>query len=206
MTRPALHKFSLDRWLVAACAVVSCALTACTTDAVGLRYERSPGAAAAGATAPAVSVGSFTDQRGESAVWLGAIRGGYGQPLKTLDVSPSVAAVVQGAFADGLRARGFQGAGVHAYQIVGTIRKFDCSQYVRREAHAVIEIAVFNSATGKQVFSQTYSADSLDGSLLSLKTGYFASVDELRALAEKTLAEVVDKALDDSALRNAMRT
>ena len=40
---------------------------------------------------------------------------------------------------------------------------------------------------------------------MSLKVGIFASESDLRAVAEKTLAQVVDKALDDTALRSAIR-
>jgi hypothetical protein len=40
---------------------------------------------------------------------------------------------------------------------------------------------------------------------MALNVGVFGNVDTLRLLAEKTLDEVVDKALDDTALRNAMR-
>jgi len=41
--------------------------------------------------------------------------------------------------------------------------------------------------------------------LMARNVGVFGSVDTLRALAEKALSEVVDKALDDTALRNPMR-
>ena len=84
------------------------------------------------------------------------------------------------------------------------IKKLDCSQYARREAHAEIEVSVYDTPGGKALFTRTYTADNLDGSLLALNTGVFASVDTLRALAEKTLDQVVDKALDDSALRNVV--
>jgi len=40
---------------------------------------------------------------------------------------------------------------------------------------------------------------------MALNVGVFGSVDTLPALAEKALSEVVDKALDDTALRNPMR-
>ena len=65
-------------------------------------------------------------------------------------------------------------------------------------------VAVFEASTGKQIFTQTYTADELEGSLLALNVGAFGSVESLRALAEKALNEVVDRALDDTALRNAM--
>jgi uncharacterized lipoprotein YajG len=150
-------------------------------------------------------VGSFTDQRGEPANWLGAIRGGFGNPLKNLESDRPVSALVQAAFADGLRARGVKTDESSPFQISGVIRKLDCNQYVRREANADIEITVIDRASGQTRFSRTYTAANIDGSMLSLSTGIFASVDDLRAVTEKTLREVVDKALDDSALRAAMQ-
>ena len=190
------------RLLVLGCV---CLVGACSTNSVRLAYRPSTTVVAATANSSAVSVGSFIDQRGESATWFGTIRGGYGNPLKTLEATPSVAALVQTAFADGLRARGFRtAAGGNGYQIAGVIKKLDCSQYVRREAHAEIEVTVADNTTGKPVFSRTYTADSLEGSVMTLSSGVFGSVDALRALAEKTLGEVVDKSLDDSALRNVL--
>lgn len=176
-------------------------LTGCVTDTVTLGYK-SAGAAAASPGTP-VSVGSFIDQRGETAKWIGAVRGGYGNPLKKLETDRPVADLVKEAFADGLKARGLLGAGPGSYQISGVITKLDCSQYVRREAHAAIEVRVFDPS-GRQVFGQTYTADELDGSLLALNVGVFGSVERLRALEEKALGEVVDRALDDTALRNSM--
>jgi hypothetical protein len=41
--------------------------------------------------------------------------------------------------------------------------------------------------------------------VLSLATGVLASVDDLRAVLEKTLRDAIDKALDDSALRAALQ-
>jgi len=182
------------------------ALTGCVTRDVGLKYEATKTPASASGGAPAVSAGSFVDQRGEPPNWLGAIRGGYGNPLKTLDVNTSVSSIVQTAFSDGLQARGFKSSGsAKAYQVAGVIKKLDCSQYVRREAHAEIEVSVYDAPGAKALFTKTYAADNLDGSLLALNVGVFASVDTLRALAEKTLDELVDKALDDSALRSAMQ-
>jgi uncharacterized lipoprotein YajG len=186
-----------------ACTVLA-ALYGCSTNNVRLSY--SPSVSIVRSTAPAISVGSFTDQRGETPTWFGAIRGGYGNPLKKLEADPSVAELIKAAFADGLKARGIYSSESAAFEISGTIRKFDCSQYVRREAHAEIEVRVFSKSTGRQVFAQTYTADELEGSLLALNVGVFASVDALRLVAEKTLNEVVDRALDDSAFRNALRS
>jgi uncharacterized lipoprotein YajG len=174
----------------------------CVTDTVSLGYKSAAQITAAN-SGTAVSVGSFVDQRGETPTWIGAVRGGYGNPLKTLQTDKPVSALVQTAFTDGLRARGLLATSAGAYQVAGVIKKLDCSQYVRREAHAIIDVSVFDPS-GKQIFTQTYTADELEGSLMALNVGVFGSVDSLRLLAEKTLNEVVDKALDDTAFRNAM--
>jgi hypothetical protein len=39
--------------------------------------------------------------------------------------------------------------------ISGVIQKLDCRQYVRREAHAAIEVRVTETASGRKVFAQT---------------------------------------------------
>jgi uncharacterized lipoprotein YajG len=192
------------------CLFISCSavllllIGGCSTNNVSLDYKPSTKIVLI-AQAKTVTLGPFVDQRGETATWFGAIRGGYGNPLKKLEADPSVAELVKNAFREGLKARGIGSSGNAAYQIAGTIRKFDCSQYVRREAHAEIELHVLELSTGRQIFSQTYTADELEGSLLTLKAGVFASVEDLRAVAEKTLTEVVDKALDDSALRSVLQ-
>lgn len=175
----------------------------CVTDTVSLAYKPA-GQAARVSSGTAVSVGSFVDQRGETSTWIGAVRGGFGNPLKKLETDKPVSTLVQTAFTEGLRARGLLGTGAGAYQISGVIKKLDCSQYERREAHAIIDVSVFDPS-GKQLFTQTYTADELEGSVVALNVGVFGSVDRLRAVAEKALTEVVDKALDDTALRNAMR-
>lgn len=175
----------------------------CVTDTVTLGYKPL-GQITAASSGLAASVGSFVDQRGETATWIGAVRGGYGNPLKKLETDKPVAVLVQMTFTDGLRARGLLGTGAGAFQISGVIKKLDCSQYVRREAHAIIDVSVFDPS-GRQVFTRTYTADELEGSLMALNVGVFGSVETLRALAEKALGEVVDKALDDTALRNAIR-
>jgi uncharacterized lipoprotein YajG len=125
--------------------------------------------------------------------------------VKVLEVTPSVSTAVQSAFAAGLQDRGFTTGAGKSSQISGVIKKLDCSQYARREAYAEIEVTVSDS-TGEQLFRRTYTADNLEGSVLSWSTGVFASEKDLRAVMQKTLDEVVDKALHDTALRTAMRS
>ena len=185
--------------------LASIVLTACGTTNVGLKYAAPPTVAKAAAAAPPVMVGTFTDQRGEPPTWLGAIRGGFGNPLKNLESDRPVAEIVNPAFADGLRARGVAIDPANArHRLVGTVKKLDCNQVVRREANVEIELRVVDSA-GQTKFTKTYTGTRLDGSLATLSAGVFASVDDLRVTLETTLREVVDQALDDRALRAALQ-
>ena len=186
-------------------AIVVTTLSACGTTNVGLKYSAPPTVAQASTRAQPLLVGNFIDKRGEPATWLGAIRGGFGNPLKNLESDKPVADLVKAAFADGLRARGVAPDQVSAaFQITGTVKKLDCNQIVRREANVEIEVAVLDRA-GKQRFIKTYSTSNLEGSPVSLSTGVFASIEDLRATLETTLRETIDKALDDSAMRAALQ-
>jgi len=88
--------------------------------------------------------------------------------------------------------------------LTGVIRKFECDQYVRREATIELELTVLDSS-GHTKFTRNYRSNNIDGSILTLSTGVFASIDDLRVVMERTLRETVDKALDDSALRAALQ-
>src|SRR5664279_3250430 len=106
--------------VLASCAVVG----ACGTTKVDLRYATSATAVRTPENAPRVEVGSFVDQRGEPANWLGAIRGGFGNPLKNLESSTPVSQIVGRAFAEGLQARRYiASAGPGGFQVSGVIRK-----------------------------------------------------------------------------------
>ena len=185
-------------------AVVAFLFSGCSTTGVALKYAPPQNVVTAAAGTDAVSVGTFEDKRGEPATYLGAIRGGFGNPLKTLESSTPVATVVAIAFADGLRARGIQ-AGSAKYEISGTIKVLECIQMVRRDATVEIDVKLVSTETKKEVFTKTVKANTLDGSIFNLATGVFASVEDLRAVTEKTLRDAVDRALDDPEFRKALK-
>ncbi len=138
--------------------------------------------------------------------WIGTIRGGYGNPVKTLEADRPVDQVVAGAFSDALAARGLQaGTAAGRYALAITIHQFDANQYVRREATADFGIRVTERATGREVWSDRTKAYNVDGSLLSLGTGVFASVDDLKRVALRTMSEAVDTLLDKPGFRAAIR-
>jgi hypothetical protein len=190
-------------------AIVLCVLSmaACSTTKVPLKYYNAQGATrtALPPSGKTVTVGAFTDERGEPPTWLGSIRGTYGNPIKNLESDQPVATIVQAQFVDGLHSRGIEAAPTAPVQLAGVVRKLDCNQVFRREANVEIEISVIDPATGKSTFTQTYSTSNIDGSVVSLNIGIFAAVEDLRALTEKTLRETVDKALDDPALNTALQ-
>jgi hypothetical protein len=90
-------------------------------------------------------------------------------------------------------------AGAGKYRIDLRVLKFDCSQYVRREAHAQIELALVG-LDGKVEYTHVVVANEVQGSLLALDTAVFASVEDLRKVANDLLQKTVDEALDDPGL------
>ena len=138
--------------------------------------------------------------------WIGTIRGGYGNPVKTLEADRPVDQVVASAFSDALTSRGLQAAtGAGRYALAITIYQFDANQYVRREATADFGIRVTERATGREVWSDRTKAYNVDGSILSLSTGVFASVDDLKRVALRSMSEAVDTLLDKPGFRAALR-
>jgi len=188
-------------WLVAASVV---AASGCSTTNVALKYSAPPSLQPVSAGAPAVAVVRFDDRRNESPRALGLIRTGFGSPMKNLLTSEPVADVVTAAFADGVRARGFPQSDKPRYQISGVVLGLFCDQYHRYEAKAEIEVSVIDAFARKPVLTRTFSANQIEGTMFTPGAA-FGSVDRLRAVAERTLREVVDKALDDPEVRAALR-
>lgn len=178
-------------------------LSACGTTTGGLSYAPPAQLNRVATNAQPVAVANFVDARGEqSTTWLGVIRGGFGNHLKTLEADRPAVTLVHDAFADGLRARGVK-IDSHGPQLGGTLRKLYCDHYVRREANVIIDLTV-STPDGRQIFSRTYAVDRVEGSSMAIDTGIFASTEDLRQVLERALREVVDKALDDPELRAAL--
>ena len=79
-------------------------LAACGSTPAQLRYTPTVTVAPGDGKA---HVGPVTDQRGEpDPNWLGAVRGGFGNPFKVLHGEQPATDMVRQAFSDGLAARG----------------------------------------------------------------------------------------------------
>ena len=173
-------------------------LGACGTHKVPMTYNAGGIAQKPPAAKPDVDVLTVTDSRKYTGVHLGAIRGGYGNTLKTLETAKPMRDVVQQAFMDGLAARGMlaqNNGGRYGLDI--TVDKLDCSLLMRPEAHARFQVSVLDKTTGRPVYTKAYE-DSRSGDV-TLASGVFGSAEDLGRLANDSMQAAVDQALDNPA-------
>lgn len=176
----------------------------CSTHTFQVKYEPTREVLPAADSTPLTSIGTIRDDRGTESTWLGAIRGGYGNPLKKLYSDQPITSVVTTALSDALQARKLLApANGAAVRLDGSVAKLDCSYYFNREAHAHLLLDVVDLKTNATLFSQTYKTDTKES---GVGAGIFGDVDHLAAFMQKTLNETIDKALADPALLNALTT
>jgi len=151
---------------------------------------------------PSINAVIVSDDRGTDSNWLGAIRGGYGNVLKTLRTEESTDVVVDRMYTDALVKSGIYTESNDAlYSLKVKITKFDCSYYWNREAHAYVDVLLIDNLTSNAKFSKTYKTDEVAA---GAGAGIFGNVDTLRGLAEETMNGTVDKMLTDSEFIKAL--
>ena len=175
------------------------ALSACSNTSSDMHYTAP--ASVARAAAPAISHVTAIDQRKEEAHRLATIMGGFGNPLKTLDLSKPVKDEVADAFADGLRARGLLAAG-SPYRIELLIRKYDADMIMGSTGRIDLDLSVIDTATQQVIYKDSAANERSDFHFFA--TGVFASMDELQKLAQEALDVTVDQMLDKPAFRAAL--
>ena len=180
--------------LVAACGATEVALPYAPVTANVVRDNR-----------PVVAVGSVDDERKEPDLrWIGTIRGGYGNPLKTIRTSEAVGAEVRKAFEQALAARGLLApVGSQRYSLDVRILDFDANQYVRREANVRFALSLRNTS-GRPVYSDQVHVNKVSGGIMALDTGIFADPQDLRALTITAMNQAIDEALDKPDFRAAL--
>jgi hypothetical protein len=180
-------------WTRALAVIGGLLLAGCSTTAIDLTYD-----ARKTVSQPArvtVDVAPVTDARKRGPNWLGAVRGGFGEPLQTVTTAIPVADVVRAAFADGLKARGLSGP-YSQYLMRIEIEQFDCNQYLSRQAHAIFNVSMVQKSSGRLLYQRQTTADQV-GEFTILESGYFAKVEDLRKVANDALQAAVDQSLDD---------
>lgn len=149
---------------------------------------------------PTIVLAPVVDEREHAGTALGSIRGGYGNPLKTLVTATPVSDVFARATQAGLAARGLANeAGPH--RLVIRLVRLDCNHFFPREAHAQIVMRLEDAASGASLFEGTYSADEAQG---TAGASIFSPIEPLRALTNMVMQQTIDRALDDPAFRAAL--
>ena len=175
-------------------------LSGCSTHMTKVEYEGA-GINSQGVT-PSINEVVVSDDRGTDSDWLGAIRGGYGNVLKTLRTEDSTDVVVDRMYTDALVKSGIYTESTDApYTLKVKITKFDCSYYWNREAHAYVDVSLIDNLTSNAKFSKSYKTDEVEA---GAGAGIFGNVDTLRDLAENTMNKTVDKMLTDSEFIKAL--
>ncbi len=172
--------------------LVALLASGCTT-ATGLPYT--PTIPPIARSTPAISAVTVDDARSEKdPTYIGAIRGGFGNPLKTLTTARPIAAEVQAAFEAALTARGLLGnRGPDTLSV--HVMKLSAKQYVRRDATAAFAVTV-HDAGGQSVYSDTVDVNKVNGSIVTFDAGVFASTEDLHAIMVQTMSEAIDQVLD----------
>jgi hypothetical protein len=182
--------------------VVFMALAGCSTNHVALKYQA---AAALPNGRAIVQVGQFADARNVDPHWLGAVRSGWGTPLKTLVTDDAISEVVRNGFKAGLASRGLLLDAADApVTLSAIVQKFDCSQYVRREAHAVIAVRLVETASGKALLNEVFERHLVIENPNIFDAAAFASANDLQVVAVRLLKEVIDTSLDSATIKQAL--
>lgn len=156
---------------------------------------------------PAVAEVRSIDKRGEAdPTWFGAIRGGYGNPLKVLHTADPVSEVVATAVRQALASRNLLASGNGKFDVVITIAQFQSDQVVRREADVDLIFEIVERNTNRQVYRDEAKVELVTGSILTFDTGILAAPDDLRKTAETALNKAIDQALDRPEFAAALRT
>ncbi len=185
-----------------ALAATALSLAACgiNTSVVSLDYQPSLGQSLPGPRV--VEVGRFADFRRLGEFSLGTVHTPFGTPLENINTRVPVAIVVRNAFAHGLNARKMLSTtSSPQFILTGEVLEFECQQRVSPSSFASVRVNLVRSGSGEIVFSRVYqSARESDAYV----PGSGSPVPNLREMASRALQNVVDRALDDRALRNRL--
>ena len=178
-------------------------LSACTSNHfVNLNYGSDP-AARSDQSGPRFTLGYVEDDRKEQSNIIGTIRGGYGNPLKRIQLEGSVAEQVRSFVEEALAARGLLASKESSPRpplLNVRLNRLDSSYLVRKEAHASVSLVVMSAGKEETYLEETYTADLTRG---GVGAGIFGNAEALGALANQALTEAVDEALNDPRLLTA---
>jgi hypothetical protein len=109
--------------------------------------------------------------------------------------------VVRNAFSHGLSARGMLSGSGAPYVLTGEILELHGDQVVRPAGYARVRVNIIRGASGQIVFTRIYSGERESG---IYRPGSGSPVPAIRELVSRALQDVVDRALDDPAMRDRL--
>ena len=184
------------RLIAALFALGTLGLAACSTTGT---LEYAPSAAVQPGPSAAVGSVSAVDQRDEKPNRVATIRGGYGNPLKVLDIARPVSEEVAAAVGAGLRARGMMGSpGVSPYRVQVVLRTLYGDQYIGRKAVIDMELRVADRS-GAIIYTDSVKDQTYEGTIFD--NGIFAGIGELGRSVQTLMNRSVDRLLDKEGLR-----
>lgn len=141
---------------------------------------------------PIIAIGQVSDSRKQKPNWLGVMRGGFGNSPKTIETPKPVAEIVRDDFRDELQQRGLlAGPDGAKYRLDVDMLRYECNQDLRSEAHIALKMTVVETKTDRAVFTDQITINDAEETRLTLLKGRFASAEELKTLAEKTLRRAI---------------
>lgn len=171
-------------------------LGGCSTTTTTLHYQPAEAIKIEADAKPVVKVGTITDLRKEEDPrWFGAIRGGFGNPLKKLVGDAPMNETVARSLSDALKQRQLLASGDGAVvRIDGTIQELECNYYFNRDAHAQLTLNIVDAKTGMVLYSQSKKTDNSEG---GVGAGIFGDVNHLAEFMQMTLNQTIDKFFAD---------
>ncbi|WP_395751145.1 hypothetical protein [Prosthecobacter sp.] len=188
--------------ILAASACLSLLSSCANSSVVSLEYVPQPGLMLRGT--PDFAVGEFKDKRNENAQTLGHVRLPIGPKVDTIQTRLPVSEVVRNAFAYALEARGMLATDVRGRFIVtGDIQDLRSQLLVHPYGYARIRVNVVEAVSGRVIYTRVYEGERQSN---AFRPGSGSPVPVLRDLTSRALQEAVDRALDDTKMRQQIGT
>lgn len=178
-------------------------LTSCgNSSVISLDYVPQPGMMLRGD--PDFAVGEFKDKRGEKEQVLGHVRLPIGPSVDTIQTRLPVRDVVRNAFAYALEARGMLATEVKGrFIFTGEIQDLRSQLLVHPYGYARIRVNVIEAMSGRVVYTKVYEGERQSN---AYRPGSGSPVPLLRDLTSRALQDCVDRALDDTRMRQQIGT
>jgi hypothetical protein len=174
----------------------------CTDYNVSLTYKPPVEGARINRGSPAIEMGRISDTRDVRGTELGAVRNEIGIPIKVIHAKKPVAEITHNAFAYALEIRGMLAKRNPRYIVSAEVLELWCHQFTTQDAGCRIRVNITRRGENRPRFSKVYAAKR---SRPTPNVSYWSRVEEMATVTSEALQAVVDGAIDDPALRRALR-